>query len=111
MQQPGADQSHLLVDEADAGLDGICAAAFALKALSQELSELRTIPEATLTGWREAESRPKAKKVILEVLAQTFDTEVCTSPGRVNWRGCSTCAIAPSTTRGPWRLRSLTRSG
>lgn len=48
MQQPGADQSRLLMDEADAGLDGICAAAFALEALSRELSELGAIPEATL---------------------------------------------------------------
>jgi hypothetical protein len=47
MQQPGADQSRLLMDEADAGLDGICAAAFALEALSRELSELGSIPEAT----------------------------------------------------------------
>jgi hypothetical protein len=46
--QPGADQSGLLMDEADAGLDGICAAAFALEALSRELSELGSIPEATL---------------------------------------------------------------
>lgn len=48
MQQPGTDQSRLLMDEADAGLDGICAAAFALEALSRELSELGSIPEATL---------------------------------------------------------------
>jgi hypothetical protein len=73
MQQPDADQSRLLLDEADAGLDGICAAAFALEALSREFSELGTIPEARLTAWREAESRPKAKNVILEVLAQTID--------------------------------------
>jgi hypothetical protein len=47
MQQPGADLSRLLMVEADAGLDGICAAAFALEALSRELSELGSIPEAT----------------------------------------------------------------
>jgi hypothetical protein len=74
MQGPGADQYRLLLQEADAGLDGICAAAFALEALSRELSELGAIPEAKLTAWRNAENRPKAKNVILEVLAQTIDT-------------------------------------
>jgi hypothetical protein len=47
MQQPGADQSRLLMDEADAGLDGTCATAFALEVLPRELSELGSIPEAT----------------------------------------------------------------
>jgi hypothetical protein len=83
MQQPGADQSRLLMDEADAGLDGICAAAFALEALSRELSELGAIPEATLKAWREAEDWPKAKNVILEVLAQTIDTRRLYT----SWRG------------------------
>jgi hypothetical protein len=34
MLRPGADQYRLLLQEADAGLGGICAAAFALEALS-----------------------------------------------------------------------------
>ena len=72
MQRPGADQYRLLLQEADAGLDGICAAAFALEALSRELSELGAIPEATLTAWRNAENRPKAMNVILNVLAHTI---------------------------------------
>jgi hypothetical protein len=74
MQRPGADHYRLLLQEADAGLDGICAAAFALEALSRELSELGAIPEATLKAWRDANKRPKAKNVIPEVLAQTIDT-------------------------------------
>jgi hypothetical protein len=83
MQQPGADHLRLLEQEADAGLDGICAAAFALEALSRELSELGTIPEATLKAWRDAENRPKAKDVILEVVAQTIDTRRLYT----SWRG------------------------
>ncbi len=83
MRQPSADQSRLLGQEADAGLDGICAAAFALEALSRELSELGAIPEATLKAWRDAEDRPKAKNVILEVLAQTIDARGLYA----SWRG------------------------
>jgi hypothetical protein len=75
MQHPDADQSRLLVHVAVAGLDGICAAAFALEALSRELSELGAIPQATLMAWSHARNRPKAKNVVLEVLAQTIDTQ------------------------------------
>jgi hypothetical protein len=74
MQQPGADQSGLLLQEADASLDGICAAAFALEALSRELVPLGGIAQATVEKWKQQAERPKAKDVALEVLAQTFDT-------------------------------------
>jgi hypothetical protein len=83
IQQPGADQSRLLEREADAGLDGICAAAFALEAFSRELSELGAIPQETVAAWRDAEDRPKAKNVALEVLAQTIDTRGLYT----SWRG------------------------
>jgi hypothetical protein len=83
MQRPGADQYRLLLQEADAGLDGICAAAFALEALSRELSELGAFPQATLTAWRDAEKRPKAKNVVLEVLSQTIDARGLVT----RWRG------------------------
>jgi hypothetical protein len=77
MQRPGADRYRLLLQEADAGLDGICAAAFALEALSRELSELGAIAQATLDRWRQKRKEgkgPAAKKVVLEVLSQTIDT-------------------------------------
>jgi len=74
MQQPSADQSGLLLQEADASLEGICAAAFALEALSRELVPLGGIPQATVQKWRKQEDRPKAENVALEVLSQTFDT-------------------------------------
>jgi hypothetical protein len=51
IRQPDADQSRLLVDEADAGLVSICAAAFALEALSKELNELDLVSAATLAAW------------------------------------------------------------
>jgi hypothetical protein len=83
MQQPGADQSDLLLQESDAGLDGICAAAFALEALSRELVPLGGIPKATVEKWRQQEDRPNAENVALEVLSQTFDTRGLYS----SWRG------------------------
>jgi hypothetical protein len=73
MQQPGAEQSSLLLEEADASLDGICAAAFALEALSRELVSLGAIPQPTVEKWRQQEDRPKAENVALEVLSQTID--------------------------------------
>jgi hypothetical protein len=77
MQQPGANQSSLLLREADASLDGICAAAFALEALSREVAELGAIPQSTVDGWRQKRKEgrgPSAEDVTLEVLAQTFET-------------------------------------
>lgn len=71
MQHPGADQSRLLGREGDAGLVCICAAAFALEALSTELLELRVVPPATTTAW--ARNRPPADRQILEVLKHGFD--------------------------------------
>jgi hypothetical protein len=73
MQQSDVDQSRLLEREGDAGLDGICAAAFALEALSRELVPLGAIPQSTVEKWRQQEDRPKAENVALEVLSQTFD--------------------------------------
>jgi hypothetical protein len=78
IQQPGADRYHLLLREADAGLNGICAAAFALEALSRELRDLGAIPQATLESWKQKRKEgkgPAAKKVVLEVLSQTIDTQ------------------------------------
>jgi hypothetical protein len=71
MQQPAANQSQLLEREADAGLDGICAAAFALEALSRELVELGVVPQPTLSAW--ANKGLSADKVILEVLKHAVD--------------------------------------
>jgi hypothetical protein len=90
MQQPGADQFHLLQQELDAGLDGICAAAFAPEALSRELSELGAIPQATLNRWRQKRKEgkgPAAKNVVLEVLSQTIDARglIGTWRGELGW--------------------------
>jgi hypothetical protein len=75
MEQPRAEQSSLLLQEADASLDGICAAAFSLEALSRELVSLGAIPRSTMEKWRQQEDRPKAENVALEVLSQTFDAK------------------------------------
>jgi hypothetical protein len=71
MQQPGTDQSRLLGQEADAGLVGICAAAFALEALSKELDELGLVSAATLAAW--AKNGLADEKQILELLKHGFD--------------------------------------
>jgi hypothetical protein len=71
MQQPGADQSLLLERETGAGLVGICAAAFALEALSRELAELGVIRPATAAAW--AKNGPSTDKMIFEVLKHGFD--------------------------------------
>jgi hypothetical protein len=71
MQQPGTDQSRLLEREADAGLVGICAAAFALEALSRELDELGVIPPPTLAAWQA--SPPSAPALVLEILKLSVD--------------------------------------
>jgi hypothetical protein len=86
MLQPGADQSGLLLQEADASLDGICAAAFALEALSRELVRLGGIPQATVEKWKQQTERPKAENVALEVLSQTFDTRGLYSSWRAECR-------------------------
>jgi len=69
--QPTADRSRLLEQEADAGLVGICAAAFALEALSRELAELGAISQTTLSAWKN--KPPKAENRVLEVVSQTVD--------------------------------------
>lgn len=66
MQQPGAKQSQLLEREADAGLDGICAAAFALEALSRELVDLGVVQQANITAW--TNKGLSAEKILVEVL-------------------------------------------
>jgi hypothetical protein len=82
MDRPGAEQSSLLLEEADASLDGICASAFALEALSRELVPLGAIPQPTVEKWRQQEDRPKAENVALEVLSQ-----ICDARGLVgHWR-------------------------
>jgi hypothetical protein len=71
MQQPGTDQSGLLEREADAGLVGICAAAFALEAISRELDELGMVPAATRAAWRK--NRLSDDKQILELVKLAVD--------------------------------------
>jgi hypothetical protein len=71
MQQAGADQSRLLQQEADAGLVGICAAAFALEAVYRELDELGMVPAATLAAWKT--NRLSDDKQILELLKLAVD--------------------------------------
>jgi hypothetical protein len=90
IQRPGADQSHLLEQEAEAGMISVCGAAFALEALSRELSELGAIPQATLDRWREKRKKgqgPAAENVTCEVLAQTIDARglVTTWRGELGW--------------------------
>jgi hypothetical protein len=72
----GTDMALALGEEMDAALVGICAAAFALEALSRELEELGAVPQATLEGWRKKRKEgkgPVAEGVTLEILSQTFD--------------------------------------
>lgn len=71
MQQPGAKQSQLLEREADAGLDGICAAAFALEALSRELVDLGVVQQANITAW--TNKGLSAEKILVEVLKHAVD--------------------------------------
>jgi hypothetical protein len=63
MQRPDADQSRLLEREAEVGMVSICAAAFALEALSRELSQLGAIPQATLTGGGRRGRRARAQRL------------------------------------------------
>jgi hypothetical protein len=86
MQRPDADQSRLLEQETEVGMVSICAAAFALEALSRELSQLGAIPQATLDRWREKRKKgegPAAENVTCEVLAQTIDARGLVA----RWRG------------------------
>jgi hypothetical protein len=71
MQQPGADQSRLLERETDAGLVGICAAAFALEAISRDLDELGMVPAATRAAWRK--NQLSDDKQILELVKLAVD--------------------------------------
>jgi hypothetical protein len=71
MRQPGADQSRLLEREADAGLVGISAAAFALEALYRELDVLGVVPAATLAAWKK--NRLSDDKQILELVKLAVD--------------------------------------
>jgi hypothetical protein len=72
----GTDMALALGEEMDAALVGICAAAFALEALSRELEELGAVSQATVDRWREKRKEgkgPAAEDVTLEILSQTFD--------------------------------------
>ena len=73
-EQAGAGQLGMLEQEADDCLEGICAAAFALEALSRELEDLGGIPRAIREKWKQQKDRPKAHIVAHEVLSQTIDT-------------------------------------
>jgi hypothetical protein len=68
---PGNRNGYMLQNEADAGLVTICAAAFALEALSRELDELVTVPPATLAAWQR--KPPPADKHVLELLKLAVD--------------------------------------
>lgn len=75
MQQPGTNQSRLLEQEAGAGLVSICAAAFALEAVSSELNELGLIPVATAAARSLKKPRkPRASMRLLELLKHGFDS-------------------------------------
>jgi hypothetical protein len=79
-QQTNADLARILLQEADAGLVGICASAFALEALSRELDELGIVPTATRAAWKK--NRLSDDKQILELLKLAVDPK-----GLVNlWR-------------------------
>jgi hypothetical protein len=69
-QQPGVDLGPLFEAEMDASLTSICAAAFALEALSRELEELG-LPPATVQAW--TKNRPSDAAVTLEVLKVAVD--------------------------------------
>jgi hypothetical protein len=73
LQQAGPENMNgrLLQNEADAGLVAICAAAFAIEALSRELDELVIVPPATLAAWRK--KPPPADKQVLELLKLAVD--------------------------------------
>jgi hypothetical protein len=70
-QQSGVDLGPLFEAEMDASLTGICAAAFALEALSRELEELGLLPLATVQAW--TKNRPSDAAVTLEVLKVAVD--------------------------------------
>jgi hypothetical protein len=120
-EQPGVDQGPLFEAEMDASLTGICAAAFALEALSRELEELGLLPAATAAAWKNRPPGDAAKA--LEVLKVTLDSKGMVNTWHRNCPGCSRSAASPSTTRArsrppsrtPWertraRPRSPTRS-
>jgi hypothetical protein len=79
-EQSGVDLGPLFEGEMDASLTGICAAAFALEALSRELEELGLLPAATVAAWK---NRPPSDAAFtLEVLKVAVDPK-----GMVNhWR-------------------------
>jgi hypothetical protein len=52
-------------------LDGICAAAFALEALSRELVDLGVVQQANITAW--ANKGLSAEKILVEVLKHAVD--------------------------------------
>jgi hypothetical protein len=68
---PENRNGYMLQNEADAALVTICAAAFALEALSRELDELLTVPPATLAAWQR--KPPPADKQVLELLKLAVD--------------------------------------
>lgn len=103
MQQPGADQSRLLEQEAEAGMVSICAAAFALEALRRELDGLHLLPTATVTGGAAGtrKRRPPASRQLVELLKHGFDPQglVVTWMRELKWlfvlRGKSVHYTAP----------------
>jgi hypothetical protein len=103
MQQPGADQSRLLEQEAEAGMVSICAAAFALEALRRDLDGLRLLPTDTVPSGAAGrrKRRPPASRQLVELLKHGFDPQglVVTWMRELKWlfvlRGKSVHYTAP----------------
>jgi hypothetical protein len=107
MQQSGADQSGLLEREADAGLVGTCAAAFALEVISREMDELGMVPAAMRAVWRK--NRLSDDKQILELVKLAVDPKGLVNVWKRELAWLFGVRAAPSTTGGPSRRRSSTR--
>ena len=103
--EPESRTGYMLQDEADAALVAICAAAFALEALTRELDEVVTVPPTTLAAWQR--KPPPADKQVLEVLKLAVDPKGLVAPwqrelawlfqvrgGAVHYRGVSEAAQA-----------------
>lgn len=68
---PENRDGYMLQQEADAALVAICAAAFALEALTRELDDLVSLPSATLAAWQR--NPPPADRRVLELLKLSVD--------------------------------------
>lgn len=68
---PENRDGYMLQREADAALVAICAAAFALEALTRELDDLVTLPPATLAAWQR--NPPPADRHVLELVKLSVD--------------------------------------